>query len=106
MQNSTDHSHRTAAASYIVDMDETSKAQMNMPVPLQVYLQSSEYEPDAEYVDGEIEERSMGEFDNNAWRQAIQLVLRACEGMEHTCRTGAAYSCGADAVSGARCYGN
>jgi Uma2 family endonuclease len=42
-------------------------------VPLEVYLRSSEYEPDADYVDGEIEERPMGEFDHNAWQQAIQL---------------------------------
>jgi Uma2 family endonuclease len=42
-------------------------------VPLEVYLRSSEYEPDAEYVDGEIEARPMGEFDHNAWQQAIQL---------------------------------
>lgn len=31
-------------------------------VPLEVYLRSS-YEPDAEYVDGVIEERPMGEYD-------------------------------------------
>jgi Uma2 family endonuclease len=38
---------------------------------LEVYLHSS-YEPDAEYVDGEIEERPMGEFDHSSWQQAIQ----------------------------------
>jgi Uma2 family endonuclease len=43
------------------------------PVPVEVYLRSSEHEPDAEYVDGQIEERPMGEFDHNAWQQAIQL---------------------------------
>lgn len=32
-----------------------------------------EYEPDAEYVDGVIEERPMGEFDHAAWQQAILL---------------------------------
>jgi hypothetical protein len=41
-------------------------------VPLEVYLRSSEYEPDAEYVDGAIEARPMGEFDHNAWQQAIR----------------------------------
>ncbi|MBT9329640.1 Uma2 family endonuclease [Paracidobacterium acidisoli] len=41
-------------------------------VPVEVYLRSSEYEPDAEYVDGEIEERPMGEFDHTSWQQAIQ----------------------------------
>jgi Uma2 family endonuclease len=40
-------------------------------VPLEVYLRSS-YEPDAEYVDGEIEERPMGEFDHSSWQQALQ----------------------------------
>lgn len=41
------------------------------PVPLDVYLRSS-YEPDAEYVDGVIEERPMGEYDHAAWQAAIQ----------------------------------
>ncbi len=40
-------------------------------VPVEVYLRSS-YEPDAEYVDGEIEERPMGELDHAAWQAAIQ----------------------------------
>ena len=40
-------------------------------VPVEVYLCSS-YEPDAEYVDGRIEERPMGEFDHTSWQQAIQ----------------------------------
>jgi Uma2 family endonuclease len=39
-------------------------------VPVEVYLRSS-YEPDAEYVDGEIEERPMGEYDHAAWQEAI-----------------------------------
>jgi Uma2 family endonuclease len=39
-------------------------------VPVEVYLHSS-YEPDAEYVDGEIEERPAGENDHSAWQQAI-----------------------------------
>ena len=39
-------------------------------VPVEVYLRSS-YEPDAEYVDGEIEERPMGELDHALWQQAI-----------------------------------
>jgi len=41
-------------------------------IPVEVYLRSSEYEPDAEYVDGEIEERPMGEFGHADWQQAIQ----------------------------------
>jgi Uma2 family endonuclease len=39
-------------------------------VPVEVYLRSS-YEPDAEYVDGRIEERPMGEFDHASWQKAI-----------------------------------
>jgi Uma2 family endonuclease len=39
-------------------------------VPVEVYLCSS-YEPDAEYVDGRIEERPMGEFDHALWQQAV-----------------------------------
>lgn len=30
------------------------------------------YEPDAEYVDGELEERPVGEFDHSRWQGAIQ----------------------------------
>jgi Uma2 family endonuclease len=40
-------------------------------VPIEVYLRSS-YEPDAEYVDGRINERPMGEFDHASRQQAIQ----------------------------------
>lgn len=43
------------------------------PVSVAEYLAASDYEPDAEYVDGAIEERPMGEFDHAAWQQAIQL---------------------------------
>ncbi len=39
-------------------------------VPLEVYLASS-YEPDAEYVDGVIEERPMGEWNHADWQAAI-----------------------------------
>lgn len=41
-------------------------------VPLEVYLRTS-YEPDAEFVDGVIEERPMGQDDHSAWRHAIEL---------------------------------
>jgi Uma2 family endonuclease len=37
-----------------------------------VYLRSS-YEPDAEYVDGVIEERPMGEYDHSSWQHAVEL---------------------------------
>jgi Uma2 family endonuclease len=39
-------------------------------VPIEVYLRSS-FEPDAEYVDGQIEERPMGEYDHASWQEAI-----------------------------------
>jgi Uma2 family endonuclease len=38
--------------------------------PLQAYLHS-DYEPDAEYVDGKIEERPMGELDHSTWQKAL-----------------------------------
>ena len=41
-------------------------------VPLEVYLNSS-FEPDAEYVDGVIEERPMGQYDHSSWQHAIEL---------------------------------
>ena len=41
-------------------------------VPVEEYLRS-DYEPDAEYVDGEIEERPMGQYSHAAWQQALQL---------------------------------
>ena len=40
-------------------------------IPVEEYLHT-EYEPDAEYVDGEIEERPMGQFDHSSWQRAIQ----------------------------------
>jgi Uma2 family endonuclease len=49
-------------------------------VPVELYLRSS-YEPDAEFVDGEVVERPMGEFDHASWQQAIQqwFLLHAKE---------------------------
>lgn len=44
-------------------------------VSLETYLHST-YEPDAEYVDGEIEERPMGEFDHASWQEAILAWFR------------------------------
>jgi Uma2 family endonuclease len=40
-------------------------------IPVEQYLRS-DYEPDAEYVDGEVEERPMGEYDHSTWQQAIE----------------------------------
>jgi Uma2 family endonuclease len=45
-------------------------------VPLEVYLSSS-YEPDAEYVDGVIEERTMGEWSHADWQAAILEYFRS-----------------------------
>lgn len=39
-------------------------------VPVEVYLSSS-FEPDADYVNGVIEERPVGENDHSAWQAAI-----------------------------------
>jgi Uma2 family endonuclease len=41
-------------------------------VPLETYLASS-FEPDAEYVDGVIEERPVGEYDHSSWQHAIEI---------------------------------
>jgi Uma2 family endonuclease len=39
---------------------------------LEIYLNSS-FEPDAEYANGTIEERPMGEYDHSTWQHAIEL---------------------------------
>ena len=44
--------------------------------PLEVYLRS-EYEPAAEYVDGEIEERPMADFGHADWQDAISAWFRS-----------------------------
>jgi len=41
-------------------------------VPVEVYLRSS-YEPDAEFVDGLIEKRPMGQYDHSCWQHAIDV---------------------------------
>ena len=41
-------------------------------MPIELFLQSDEYEPAADYVDGEVEERSVGETDHSFWQGAIQ----------------------------------
>ncbi len=40
-------------------------------VSVEQYFRTS-YEPDADYVDGRIEERPMGEYDHACWQRAIQ----------------------------------
>jgi Uma2 family endonuclease len=44
-------------------------------VPLDVYLRTS-WEPDAEYVDGVIEERPMGEWNHADWQAAVVEFFR------------------------------
>ncbi|HUB53014.1 MAG TPA: Uma2 family endonuclease [Terracidiphilus sp.] len=44
-------------------------------IPIEQYLATS-YEPDAEYVNGEIEERNVGEYDHNLVQWAILDWLR------------------------------
>jgi Uma2 family endonuclease len=45
-------------------------------VPVEVYLKSS-YEPDAEYVNGVIEERPMGEWSHADWQAAVVDFFRS-----------------------------
>ncbi len=45
-------------------------------VPLDVYLNTS-YEPDAEYVDGVVEQRPMGEWNHADWQAAIVEFFRS-----------------------------
>jgi Uma2 family endonuclease len=44
-------------------------------VTVEEYLRSS-FEPDAEYIEGEIEERNLGENDHSAWQEAISAWFR------------------------------
>ena len=53
-------------------------------VPVEVYLRSS-YEPDAEYVDGTIEERLGGTFDHSSWQDAILNWFAQHGGEWNTC---------------------
>jgi hypothetical protein len=43
-------------------------------VPVEVYLNTS-WEPDAEYVDGIIEERPRGQYDHSSWQHAMNSGL-------------------------------
>ncbi len=40
-------------------------------IPVELYLRCSDYEPDAEFVDGFVEERPMGEFGQSSWQYAL-----------------------------------
>lgn len=50
-------------------------ATQSAQIPVEVYLRTS-YEPDAEYVDGVIEERPMGEWSHADWQAAILEFFR------------------------------
>ncbi len=45
-------------------------------VSIEQYLHT-DYEPDADYVDGVLEERCLGQWDHSSWQQAIQLWFLA-----------------------------
>jgi Uma2 family endonuclease len=44
-------------------------------VPVEVYLRS-DYQPDAEYIDGTIQKRPVGEDNHSAWQEAICAWFR------------------------------
>ena len=50
-------------------------------IPVELYLHSSEWEPDAEYVDGHIEERPTGEYEHADWQGAILYWFRRHAGV-------------------------
>ena len=41
-------------------------------IAISEYLQTT-YDPDAEYIDGQVEERAVGDNDHSAWQNAICL---------------------------------
>jgi Uma2 family endonuclease len=42
--------------------------------PVEEYLHTS-YEPDADYVDGVVEERHLGEYDHSTWQHALTVYF-------------------------------
>lgn len=57
-------------------------AALTVPVPVPLRMSEEEYlraefEPAADFVDGVIEERPMGEFDHSTWQEALQAWFRA-----------------------------
>ena len=60
-------------------------------IPLETYLHTC-YEPDVEYVDGQLEERNVGEFDHNMIQRAVSvLVLFARKRVGYPCDTEATH---------------
>jgi Uma2 family endonuclease len=55
-------------------------------ITVEEYLRRS-FDPDAEYVEGEIEERTVGEFDHSIWQKAIVFwfELQAKSGQIRVC---------------------
>jgi Uma2 family endonuclease len=49
---------------------ESAMAAAIVLMPVEDYLHSS-FSPDVEYIDGQIEERNMGENDHSAWQKAL-----------------------------------
>ena len=45
-------------------------------IPLEVYLRTS-YHPDCDYVDGEVQERNLGEFDHSQLQMAVAAWFHA-----------------------------
>jgi hypothetical protein len=43
-------------------------------IPVETYLRR-ESEPDCEYVDGQIEERPMPEYDHSTWQDALSAFF-------------------------------
>ena len=54
-------------------------------VPVETYLRM-ESEPDCEYVDGQIEERPMPEYDHSSWQDALTAFFRT-HGVEWNIRS-------------------
>ncbi len=52
-----------------------SAAAVQSLMSIDAYL-SADFEPDAEYVDGVIEERALGEFDHASWQEVLQAWFR------------------------------
>lgn len=60
----------TAGSRLLTGGRKTAATPARTFLPVELYLHSS-YDPDPEYVDGEIEERPQGEYDHASWQEAI-----------------------------------
>jgi hypothetical protein len=57
-------------------LKESAMATAITPMTVEDYLRSS-FSPDVEYIDGQIEQRNMGENDHSAWQEALCAWFRA-----------------------------